>query len=531
VARRKRKSAAPIVRARNTHSRQRQRLIEACISALHVYGPSRTTVEKVVDIADMSPGIVRFYFASKAAMLVASLQFLATEFEDQLMQPVSRLKDNPVAALKLLVDLYLDPEIASPRKVSVWYAFWGEASSRQEYYDICGQKDETFAVLVHELVARLIGESTQPHLETDGVALGLIGVLEMLWQDFAFKDEAQIDRESAKARAMSYLRSVFPGKFSAGVPGTTKTGAFTAPAAWSYDSTRMFALERERLFRDAWQLVGHANGLKKPGEYFACDLGFEQALVVCDADGAVHAFRNLCSEAPHVLVPAGHGRIAGIECGLHGVHYGLDGKRIGSRGAPALTRLEVRDLSGMIQVRSEARVQNGDSWTRPVLPVRLLMPSADLRIEADWKLVVEALLGLSSKSGGWSRRVYSSLLGEKGQQAPTRQFIAPNHLLESRADGLSVLQIVPLAPGRSLLRQFHFTHCDDERLARAATYLARRTQASSKRATGAAIESMQRGLDTFGLPSLADSQTDIAAFRRYLLTALPALGLPRPPTD
>src|SRR6185437_10384871 len=51
--------------------RQRQRLIDACISALHLYGPSRTTVEKVVAIADLSPGIVRFYFDSKDAMLVA----------------------------------------------------------------------------------------------------------------------------------------------------------------------------------------------------------------------------------------------------------------------------------------------------------------------------------------------------------------------------------------------------------------------------------------------------------------------------
>src|ERR1700750_594845 len=188
----RRAKAAPTLiagaRQRLSASRQRQRLIDACIAALHLYGPSHTTVEKVVGIAKMSPGIVRFYFASKAAMLVASLQFLAAEFEQQLMVPVSRLKSRPVEALELMVDLYLDPEIASPRKVSVWYAFWGEASSRQEYYDICGQKDETFAALVHELIERLITESAQTHLETPGVALGLIGVLEMLWQDFAFKD-------------------------------------------------------------------------------------------------------------------------------------------------------------------------------------------------------------------------------------------------------------------------------------------------------------------------------------------------------
>ncbi len=201
-------------RARAARGLQRQRLIDACISALHIHGPSRTTVEKVVAIAKMSPGIVRFYFDSKAAMLVASLQFLAAEFEERVLLPVLQLKSTPVPALELLVDLYLDPEIASPRKVSVWYAFWGEASSRQEYYDICGQKDESFYALVRELIGRLIDETAQPQLDPDGVALGLIGVLEMLWQDFAFRSEEDIDRAAARRRCMAYLRSVFPGRFA-----------------------------------------------------------------------------------------------------------------------------------------------------------------------------------------------------------------------------------------------------------------------------------------------------------------------------
>jgi TetR/AcrR family transcriptional repressor of bet genes len=180
-SRKKTRSAAPKpARARNSRSRQRQRLIDACISALHLYGPSNTTVEKVVAIAKMSPGIVRFYFDSKAAMLVASLQFLAAEFEEQVLVPAANLRSRPVAALERMVDLYLDPDIASPRKVSVWYAFWGEASSRQEYYDICGKKDESFAVLVRELIGRLIEETSQPQLDPGGIALGLIGALEIM---------------------------------------------------------------------------------------------------------------------------------------------------------------------------------------------------------------------------------------------------------------------------------------------------------------------------------------------------------------
>src|SRR5271167_3318158 len=259
----KKKSLArpQVPRARNAHNRQRQRLIDACISALHIHGPSRTTVEKVVAIAKMSPGIVRFYFDSKAALLVASLQFLAAEFEEQLLVPVSKLKSNPVAALELLVDLYLDPEIASPRKVSVWYSFWGEASSRQEYYDICGQKDESFAALVRELIGRLIVETSQPQLDPDGIALGLIGVLEMLWQDFAFRTEADIDRAAAKRRCMAYLRSIFPGQFAAAADmdasAVRASPGLKRFAGWVYDNPRLFAVERERVFQDAWQLVGH----------------------------------------------------------------------------------------------------------------------------------------------------------------------------------------------------------------------------------------------------------------------------------
>src|SRR5271170_4115408 len=265
------KSAKPdrVPRARNAHSRQRQRLIDACISALHIYGPSRTTVEKVVAFAKMSPGIVRFYFASKAQMLVASLQFLSAEFEEQLLVPVARLKSNPVAALDLMVDLYLDPEIASARKVSVWYSFWGEASSRQEYYDICGQKDESFAALVRELIGRLIEASEQRELDADGVALGLIGVLEMLWQDFAFRSEEAIDRRAARRRAMAYLKSIFPGQFvPAAEPRRAGVQRF---AGWVYGHEGAFALERAVLFH-AWQAAAHESELPRAGDFVTADL-------------------------------------------------------------------------------------------------------------------------------------------------------------------------------------------------------------------------------------------------------------------
>lgn len=203
-------AARPKGAERASRARQRQRLIEACISALHEHGPSRTTIDKVVAIADMSPGIVNFYFDTKAALLVASLEFLALEFEDRVLRPVGAARAEPARALEVLIDLYLDPAIASPRKVSVWYAFWGEASARAEYYAICGKRDLAFAALVREIVAARIAERGDRHLDADAVALGLIGCLEILWQEIAFREEGAIDRGAQRQRCRAYLASVFP---------------------------------------------------------------------------------------------------------------------------------------------------------------------------------------------------------------------------------------------------------------------------------------------------------------------------------
>jgi TetR/AcrR family transcriptional repressor of bet genes len=542
----KRKSPKPVrvPRARNAHSRQRQRLIEACISALHIYGPSRTTVEKVVAIAKMSPGIVRFYFASKAAMLVASLQFLAAEFEEQLLVPVTRLKSRPVAALELMVDLYLDPEIASPRKVSVWYAFWGEASSRQEYYDICGQKDESFAALVRELIERLIIETSQPQLDADGVALGLIGVLEMLWQDFAFLTEADIDRPAAKRRAMAYLRSIFPGQFaSSGDAGVAANDGRVA--GWVYANPRLFAIERQSIFQDSWQFVAHQGQIPRPGDFLGVDLGIERALVVRDEAGEVRAFRNSCSEAPHILVAARTGRADLIRCTIHGLQFELDGRRRGARGAADLAPLDLRLVGDLILVRSAERrrpdAPAADDWIEfsPPPGSRPLGPPAETAIGADWKLVIEQWLELAANNvlnrheHGWSARCYAGLLGSSKDFNWQRRFLAPNHYIELRPDGFTVMQVLPVGPGRCVLRQHEHTHCEGDRPARAAQYLASRLDPYTRRSAATLAESTQKGIVTFGHEAAngAHAVPAVAAFRRHLITLMPMMALPRPPND
>jgi TetR/AcrR family transcriptional regulator, transcriptional repressor of bet genes len=532
-------------RARNAHGRQRQRLIDACISALHIYGPSRTTVEKVTAFAHMSPGIVRFYFASKAAMLVASLQFLAAEFEEQLLVPVTRLKSRPVAALELMVDLYLDPEIASPRKVSVWYAFWGEASSRQEYYDICGQKDESFAALVRELIERLIIETSQPQLDPDGIALGLIGVLEMLWQDFAFRTEADIDRSAAKRRAMAYLRSVFPGQFAASGRDAAPDGGDRRLAGWVYANPRVFAAERAALFQESWQFAGHGAQIPQPGDYQAVDLGVDRVLLLRDAAGGVRALRNSCTEAPHTLTTAANGHLDAIRCAVHGVQFDLNGRRRGTRGAADLTPLDLRLIEDLILVRSKAPqpapAGSADPWAdfAPTAGSRASAPPSETAVAADWKLLIEQWLESAASEShgvdnqGWSARAYARLLGHAVSFTWPRRLLAPNHWIELRPDGFAILQVLAIGPGRSLLRQHQFTVCETDALARAAEYLAARLRRYSQPSAIAVAESTQQGIVTFGHAASHGAQAapSVSAFRRHLVGLIPMLGLARPPYE
>ena len=422
--------------------RQRQRLIDACISALHLYGPSRTTVEKVVALADLSPGIVRFYFDSKAAMLVASLEYLAAEFQERVLVPVAQLKDSPVQGLRRLVDLYLDADIASPRKVSVWYSFWGEASSRQEYLDICGKKDEEFAVLVRELMERLIGMRGAAHLDADAVALGLIGVLEVLWQGFAFQSEANIDRAAAVARSLKYLRSVFPGEFSDSAPaaarrsGPAPGGGGRLPAR-AYADAALLAAEREQLLRPAWQLFGHEAELRAPGDFLTADLGGERAMVVRAERGRLHVFRNSCRQRPHALLAPRKGHLrSAIHCAIHSLTYGFDGRLVAGATPGDLTPLEMQRSGRLILARA-AGAPGAALADAPWDSFATLVPRAvaDLDAGADWKVIVEQWL-------------------ESPQ--PQQHFVAPNLLLDIRSEGALVLQVTPVAAGRSRIRRFDF---------------------------------------------------------------------------
>lgn len=532
---------------RGSRNRQRQRLIDACISALHVHGPSRTTVEKVVAIANLSPGIVRFYFRSKAAMMVASLQYLATEFDEKLLVPVTALRDTPVEAMRRLVELYLDPELASPRKISVWYAFWGEATARQEYYEICGQKDDSFVALVRDLMGRLTALCPGRSLDVEALSLAFIGLLEVLWQGFAFQIEADIDRAAARERCMAYLRSIFPDQFGTG------PAAAASPSGGALVATPRPA---PVLPRAAAQLIAHEQELAAPGDAVAFVAGDVPLVVVRGADGGLGCFENRCRHAPHELLPEGrHRGLRAFVCRAHGREWGLDGRSRQATGEGAdLAAHSVRAVNGL--VFSVPGDGSGESLLSLVSALPRLEPVAGVAVfdvRAPWSLVAEHWLDVwfgagalprlgivadtpslevdeaharwrwtvrvEGAAGPWSLARFAALARDLGETDWVREFIAPGTLYERHAGGIHVTTVTPLDADRCRIarRGFMPRAVDPRRAALAG--LAARLARPWLREDVAIVESLARSART-GLSGYGDEPAAaVAAFRAYLRRA------------
>lgn len=129
-----------------------------------------------------------------------------------------------------------------------------------------------------------------------------------------------------------------------------------------YIDPAVLALEKERIFRRTWQLVGtlaqpcgEGNGVKRtisdPETYFTIDLASEPIVVVCDGAGTLRAFSNVCRHrAGPIAEGAGCRKV--LNCAYHSWTYTLDGRLIST---PEVDAVEFFDRStlGIVLLRCE----------------------------------------------------------------------------------------------------------------------------------------------------------------------------------
>jgi choline monooxygenase len=137
--------------------------------------------------------------------------------------------------------------------------------------------------------------------------------------------------------------------------------AFTLASRFYTDPT-VLEIEKEKIFRRTWQLVGttmqpcgESNGVAKtiadPETYFTAEIAGEPVLIIRDKQGTLRAFSNVCRHRAGPIA-LGSGCKNVMRCQYHGWTYTLDGKLIGT---PDVEGVEFFDRStmGMVSLRLE----------------------------------------------------------------------------------------------------------------------------------------------------------------------------------
>jgi hypothetical protein len=201
--------------------------------------------------------------------------------------------------------------------------------------------------------------------------------------------------------------------------------------------------------------------IPREGDYVAWQSAVDRVLVLRGAGDAISAFVNTCLHRPHLLVEGDAGHLErAFTCAADGAVYGLDGVR---RSGGVLQPLHVAVQESLIFV-THAAERAGDA---PRYVVGDKSPAGTWRhfdVAADWKLVVEhwADAYFDTDARGFGDGAAGELRDAAGASVSRvwaldgmtveRQLIWPNLFVETRPDGLTIRQALPLGPGRSRVR-------------------------------------------------------------------------------
>ena len=180
---------------------QRQLLIDATMTAISEHGFSNLTLSKIAGTAGLTAGSVNFHFSTKEALLLETLKFVSDEFGAVIH--VASQTDAPAERLAAMVEAALSDTVTEFRKVVVWYAFSSEVNGRQDYHDICGERDRNYSRQIERACSDLINEvGRSPQLNAGAIGMAIRGMIDEVWQEILFAGD-DYDRETARDKCFA----------------------------------------------------------------------------------------------------------------------------------------------------------------------------------------------------------------------------------------------------------------------------------------------------------------------------------------
>lgn len=186
----------------------KRQLIDATMECIDQLGLSQTTLARIAARAGLSQGIVIFHFRSKDALLEQTLQFLSDEYKSNWRNGLETAPPDPVSQLRAMIKASFAASICNRKKISVWYAFFGESRSRPKYMRVCGGNDKAFSDKLLALCQAIEARQGSP-LAAKTAALSIEGMIDGLWQNFLIGPPG-FKRGQAAGIVYELLEAIYP---------------------------------------------------------------------------------------------------------------------------------------------------------------------------------------------------------------------------------------------------------------------------------------------------------------------------------
>lgn len=191
---------------------RRKQLIEATIDSIAIYGFNKTTLNTVTDIAKLSHGTVNFHFKSKDLLLLETLRYLADEHLDHWKTGLAQAGTDPEKRLKALVATDFDKKIINPKRLAVWFAFWGEVNNRPAYRDIADSKDDERHDVIKSICEDIKAGGEYPQIDSEIFATNLESIVDGLWLHLLMSPN-KFSPKQAHINCLTFISSSFPNHF------------------------------------------------------------------------------------------------------------------------------------------------------------------------------------------------------------------------------------------------------------------------------------------------------------------------------
>ena len=255
--------------------------------------------------------------------------------------------------------------------------------------------------------------------------------------------------------------------------------ASTIPSSFYIDSS-VLAGEKQNVFGRTWQLVGRAEQVREPGQFFTAAIADEPLLIVRGSDGELRALSNVCRHRAGP-VAKGEGKRNVLPCGYHGWTYALDGRLLKTpemegiecfdRDSMSLPQFRVEIWNDLVFVNLDANASPLRSFLGDLADVPFegrLAAKKDWFVDCNWKVYVDNYLEgyhIPIVHPGLFREIdYANYRTETRanysiQHTPLKRaanseakyfWVYPNLMLNVYPDNFSTNLIVPVGHDRTL---------------------------------------------------------------------------------